>query len=211
MTVTASASGVSQTNVEIMLYDLLGVYPLIDGDSTDVQSLTNSLALPRYTNGNGVRIVLVNHIAPATIDASFTMNYTNSSGNAKSVTGAARAAGTTGTVAYSVTTLAALSNLAPFVVLDAYCKGVRTVDSIKFSSAPGGLWCIYLLKPLIQTSCRGGLTGSTQTVTTEYDLCKQNGFNLPRIYDGATLGALYWNTGGVVGTSFFGHLTFVWN
>lgn len=42
------ASGASQLTTDGILYDLLGVYPLIDGDSTDEQVMTNDSPLPRY-------------------------------------------------------------------------------------------------------------------------------------------------------------------
>lgn len=46
---------------------------LIDGDSTDPQEFDNTLTLPRYTDGNGLRLVLVNHVAPAGASLALTM------------------------------------------------------------------------------------------------------------------------------------------
>ena len=43
----------------IVIFDLLGYYPLIDGDSTDLQEADNTLTLPRYTDGEGVGLVIV--------------------------------------------------------------------------------------------------------------------------------------------------------
>ena len=48
-----TAGGVGQLSVESELYDLLAVYPLIDGDNTDPQPMDNTAALPRYADGAG--------------------------------------------------------------------------------------------------------------------------------------------------------------
>ena len=60
----------------IVIFDLLGYYPLIDGDSTDLQEADNTLTLPRYTDGEGVGLVIVNHVAPAVQGGVATIAYT---------------------------------------------------------------------------------------------------------------------------------------
>jgi len=75
-----TASGASQASLNVIAYDLLGVYPLIDGDSLDLQQFDNSQPLPRYTNGVGVFPVLVNHVAPMVQQADGTMVYTDTNG-----------------------------------------------------------------------------------------------------------------------------------
>ena len=74
------ASGTNQATTDAILYDLLGVYPLIDGDSTDAQDFTNDDPLPRYADGVGIFPVLVNHVAPALAAATGTMVYDDHTG-----------------------------------------------------------------------------------------------------------------------------------
>ena len=65
ITLNPRASNSAQATVQFYLYDLVGTYPLIDGDSTDPQDFDNTRTLPRYADGEGLRLVLVNHVAPA--------------------------------------------------------------------------------------------------------------------------------------------------
>jgi len=84
--INPKASNASQATVDFVLYDLVGYYPLIDGDSTDTQEFDNTLTLPRYTDGEGVGLVIVNHVAPAVQGGVATIAYTDSKGVAQSVT-----------------------------------------------------------------------------------------------------------------------------
>jgi hypothetical protein len=62
-TMWANQNGGFNGPASVYLFDLVGFYPLIDGDSTDAQDMNNTAALPRYTGGNGLIAVMVNHIA----------------------------------------------------------------------------------------------------------------------------------------------------
>jgi hypothetical protein len=202
-----TASGTGQLQVEYQMYDLLGHYPLIDGDSTDVQGMDNTQTLPRYTDGEGVQAILVNHVAPATAVATYTINYVNNNGNDRTMTGFT----TTYGVGNAAHTLASAGSAGPlYCPLDARCRGVRSVTSISFDVPPGGLWCIYLVRPLTSTSNRGGAASVTQTNFTEKCLCAEDSFRLPRIYDGAHLGFFYMPTGSARTVSLFGTATFIW-
>lgn len=208
VTAFAAASGADQTNVEMELYDLIGVYPLIDGDSTDQQDMDNTLTMARYADGEGVRPVFVNHVAPLIQASSPTVNYVDSDGNAKSVVWRSTTAGQN-KVNYSVSGNGGISSI--WAGLAAGSRGVRAITSIQFNVAPGGLWAIYMCKPLLRTSVRGGLATFTQTVATEKCMCLNNGFSMPRVYDGAHLGFFYMPVGGVWrSTTLFGNITFVW-
>ena len=202
-----TASGVGQLNVECEMYDLLGVYPLIDGDSTDLQTMDNTQTLPRYTDGIGVQAILVNHIAPAvTAGCSATINYVDSDDVSRSTTVYTSTFGA-GKSAWSLQSTGA-STGALYLPLPG--KGIKSVTGLKFATAPGGLWAIYLVRPIQRVDWRGGLAAVTQTVYTEKCFCLQDSFNLPQIYDGAHLGFFYIPNGSSRTVSLFGAASFIW-
>lgn len=205
-------SGNDPTNTDYLLYDLLGVYPLIDGDSTDPQDMDNTLTLPRYTDGEGVQCALVNHVAPflAAAQNSTIITYTNSKGvNGRTVTLSHHASGT-GRVQHRVS--AATSGLLPHasMPLAAGDTGIRQIDSIQFTTPPGGLACLYLFKPLAHIAMRGGTTGSNTSCVTMVDYTLTG---MPRIYDGAHLGFFIMGAGGGTArnvSAIFGQASFIW-
>jgi hypothetical protein len=89
-------------------------------------------------------------------------------------------------------------------------RGVKSITDIKFSTAPGGLWAIYLVQPIQRVDWRGGLAAVTQTVFTEKCLCLEASYALPQIYDGASLGFFYMPTGSARSVSLFGTASFIW-
>jgi hypothetical protein len=202
-----TAGGGSQLSVESELYDLLGVYPLINGDNTDRQSMDNTNALPRYADGAGVRAVLVNHVAPALVTGCATLiEYTDADDVARSATVYATTFGL-GKAAFSLENTGA-STGALYLPTDG--RGVKRIDQITFSVAPGGLWAVYLVKPIERIAWRGGLAGATQTVQAEKCLCSQSSFNLPQVLDGAHLGFFYMPNGNGRTVAMFGAATFIW-
>lgn len=124
-----------------ILADYLAFYSLIDMDSTDTQTLVNTLPLPRYASGDGVRMALV-ATNPFTGGQSFTVNYTDANGNTYDTT--PRATPTTtniGTVLTGTTT-------GPFIPLGPAGRGVLQANSITFLGSNGGLATLVLMRPL---------------------------------------------------------------
>jgi hypothetical protein len=201
-----TAGGTGQLNVESQMYDLLGVYPLIDGDNTDPQPMDNTATLPRYTDGVGVRAVLVNHVAPGLAVAPAVIEYTDADDVSRSVTVYANTFGL-GKAAWSLQSTGA-STGALYLPLDG--RGVKRIDQITFTTAPGGLWALYLVKPIEYLPWAGGLAAVTQTVVSEKCLCSQSSYALPQIYDGAHLGFFYMPNGSARTVSMFGSATFIW-
>lgn len=203
-----TAGGTGQLNASYEMYDLLGVYPLIDGDNTDPQPMDNTASLPRYTDGVGVRAVLVNHVSPGVVAGCLaTIDYTDSDDTARSVSvyttldGLGKASWTPASAGTS-----AMGNL--YLPTDG--NGVKTVTNVTFTTAPGGLWCIYLVRPIARIDWQGGLAAVTNTVFSEKCLCVQESFNLPRIYDGAHLGFFYMPNGSSRTVACFGTAAFIW-
>jgi len=194
-----AAGGANQSSVDAIVYDLVAIYPLIDGDSTDPQNMDNTLVLPRYTTGAGLVPVMVNHVAPQLAAGTGTYNYTTVDGGSR-------------TAAFNVTLTGLGKNVGDsgaFGMPGNYDGGVRSIDQVTFTSPPGGLYCIYLLKPLTTiTNIDGALT--TDKVATEKDLLERDAWRLPLVPDGAWLGFFIRPNGGATTVSIFGNMTFIW-
>lgn len=188
----------------VIIYDLLGYYPLIDGDSTDTQTMDNAATLPRYTDGAGVFPVMVNHVAPATQNGVAVIEYTSSDGASRSVTRNVAFNGQNLVCSGSRTT--ALTEVGPLAIsLDGNDAGVRSIDSVTYTTPPSGLHVIYLVRPLATL-----VTGDNGLVT-EKNFATMAAWGMPRIYDGAWLGWVDRIGSGTSRTvTWFGHFTFAW-
>lgn len=205
-----TASNSNMTSVDAVVYDLLGVYPLIDGDNTDVQVLTNAQLLPRYSDGAGVFPVLVNHVSPVVVNAPGAYTYLDHNGVERTssfgvnLTGPGRVCSS----GYSTAVIGGALSLP----LGGGARGVRAVTSIQFTSPPSGLFSLYLYKPLLTLTNvgDGGLTTARGPATLK-SAFENNAWHAPRIYDGAHLGMFLRSAaGGRAIASVFGHFEFIW-
>lgn len=176
-----SASTAFQSST-LMLCDYLLYYPFIDGDDTGVQSLDNTVTLPRYTSGAGVRAMLVSQ-GSYSGNVTFSVNYTNQDG----VAGRVSPLCTTNTAALAATIVHAgthAGSSGPFIPLQSGDIGVRSVESITFTSPNGGIMSLVLVKPI----CEIGIQEVTAVFATPsqlenfYDFSSAN-----QIEDGAYL------------------------
>jgi hypothetical protein len=211
MTVRSKASNSNQVVLNYEVYDLLGVYPLIDGDSTDQQDMDNTLTLPRYSTGDGVVAVLVNHVAPMTAAANGSYTYTGCDGTSRTVAFRAALVGAN-RVASAMPTAGGAGPIG--LPQGNGCGGVRQIDSITFSTAPGGLFAIYLIRPLmslqhytdpINVAATNGIKEIVQKCN-----CMHGAWDLPIVYDGAHIGFFYMANAGGRTNDFFGHFHFAW-
>ena len=200
------ASGTSQATTDALLYDLVGVYPLIDGDNTDLQEFTNDDPLPRYSDGIGVIPVLVNHVAPMVASCAGTYTYTDSEDvQHTSPMGVSR--GGAGNV---VSGWNATTSFGSLSLPTNGGRGVKAINSIQFTTAPGGLFAIYMIRPITTLQNNdGGLTA--EKIATEKFLAINHAWHYPRIRDGAHLGFfLRPNGGSRTFASVYGYLEFIW-
>lgn len=205
-----TASNTGQTTVDCVVYDLVGVYPLIDGDSVDEQPLTNDDPLPRYADGTGVFPVLVNHVAPVVTNAPGVMTYTGhdgvqrTSGFGVNLTGPGRVCSS----GYSTGVIGGGLSLP----LAGGVRGVRSVDALQFTTAPGGLFSLYMYKPLLTvTNVGGGGILAVRGPATVKSAFGQHAWHAPRVHDGAHLGMFLRSAaGGRAISSVFGHFEFIW-
>lgn len=144
---SAIASGTA--NDQVFLNDYLGFYPLIDCDSVDLQEMDNTLSLPRYTDGKGVRIVLIVQ-APTSSIASLTINFIDDTDTARSVTRSVLVGGVIGSCIATAGTDGSIGSVTPFWPLGNGSQGVKSITSVQFASAAGGFICLALVKPLAE-------------------------------------------------------------
>jgi len=195
-------------NQSFELYDLLGIYPLIDGGNTAEQVMVNSATLPRYGDGVGVRAVLVNHVAPASgFGVPIVVSYVDSEDVTREVTVYSTNDGL-GTAAVTMRTNGA--GVQGMLYLPTEGGGVKSISSVTFQNDAGGFWCIYLVKPIARIDWQGGATGVINTVFSVKNFATHNAFDFPRIYDGAHLGFFVLRNGGARSVSLFGTASFVW-
>jgi hypothetical protein len=204
--VVKTAGGIDQASVEFQIYDLVGVYPLIDGDSTDEQVLDNTAPLPRFASGEGVRAVLVNHIAPGLAAADALVEYVNTQGATKTVTWRT----TTSGVAKVCYTMGTTATGPLYCTLAEGDTGISRINAVTFTTPPGGLWAIYLVKPVAYFSVRDGVTGLNLRATVETNFALERGWSLPKIEDGAWLGLFYMSSAGNRTVVLHGNMTFIW-
>lgn len=141
MTTTAGAVPLVGKIMDYIMY-----YPLVPME--DVQTMDNTLTLPRYTTGRGVQIMLVEQF-PYLGGVTCRLTYTNSAGVAGriSATVTINTQTTLGTIATTAPATVGCTGL--FVPLQDGDEGVRSVESIEFFSPDAGNLAIILVKPLV--------------------------------------------------------------
>lgn len=188
------------------IVDMLGCYPSIQTNSSLSQTLNNTLTLPRYTDGKGVRAFFSLQAANGINAQNFSMSYTKpgpTSGRSLGAVVSNTQSAITGHIAH---TGVAAGNFGPFLPLGGGDNGIVSVESAQFSLASGsaGFVDLVLCKPL----CAIPIT--TAFIAAERDLLTQLP-SLPRIYDGAVLGIIL-QAGAVItsGTQWQGYIETAW-
>lgn len=214
MIAAASATAATARNQPFMLLDYLLYYPFIDTDAVgETQLLDNTVALPRYSGG------LVIPIAQSAASAvgQFTMSYTNQDGTPGRTS---QNTFTLATVTGGGQVLASGQSAAgpvPFVGLQAGDTGVRSIESVTFTAAGGGLMCLLIVKPLLSgilpQECRRTTTGNLESYGSaiQYDMVLHQS-RAPKIETGATLGLFGQGVAGSLASStLVGMLETIWN
>jgi hypothetical protein len=137
--------------VSVLLFDLVGVYSLVDGDSSEFQPFTHEEPLLRYESGKGVLPLLVSSVAPALSAGLAELNYVDAAGVLRvSDPFAVAAHSIPGQVVQGTAAGASFGGLRlPGV------SGVRSVAGIRYLTPPGGLQSVYLIRPVAQLTCNG--------------------------------------------------------
>jgi hypothetical protein len=199
----------------MMLVDIVKYWPGLNMLLNTAQTLIAGTALTRYTNGNGLRAYVVGTALTGTSAGTpvMTASYTNQAGTAGRALGAtinltAGAANvpTPGKITHSGV---AANNHAPFLPLASGDYGMRSVETVTFSTAYTGATtataALVMCKPLLSVPIVTlGVAGERNTV-----------FQIPssvKVEDGACLAWIYFagaNT--AAATSIMGHIDFGWS
>lgn len=186
------------------LLDYLLYYPFVDGDEASAQAMANTIALPRYTDGAGVRVMAVSS-APSTGSGVFTFDYVNQDGASK--TSPTQICSTSvSAISYITSAQPAIAGASPgpFLTLASGDTGVRSITSATFSVANGGLFSLVLVKPLADLAIR-------EINTTAEVTFVQSMPPAPRIYDGAYLGLICRPGATATAGALHGSADFVWS
>ena len=191
--------------MEFVLCDYLLYYPSIDESTTDVQSLTNTATLPRYTDGAGVQVIAV-IVAAGGAKQSFTFTYTNQDGVAGRTS--------SGLIYMNLSTalgtlhcgdgVSATDTCSPFLPLQEGDTGVRSIETVTLTSADVGLFSLILVKPLARWNLKEA------GCPHERDLYLHAN-QLPEIKDDAFLSFLCLPKGSLSGVTLTGSAKFIWS
>jgi len=186
----------------VYLLDYVGFYPMIDLDSTDPQYMDNTVPLPRYTDGRGLRMFLVATISTAT-SVNLTIKYTNQDGiSGRTSSNSLMIGAFTGNIISTPRPSYTATLRGPFCALDGGDIGVRSVEEILLDASAGGFGCLVLAKPIAQ------LFLGEMGVVSEIEFWRQKA-SLPKIEDSAYLNMIA-GIGGIITPSIWrGGITIV--
>lgn len=187
------------------LCDYLLYYPFIDQSTNDEQFLDNTQTLPRWTDGKGVQIMVVGTNASGGSLPGFIVNYTNSDGVSGRTSNTMQMNAATATGSIVTSTVGSAISSGPFVGLASGDTGVRSIESVTFTSGTDiGLFCLVLVKPL--------LTGILLEQTAPFEsVCMPNQLSMPRIYDDSYLNFICVPKGSLSGITFIGEIETIYN
>jgi len=205
--VTAAAYGPSW----LMLMDYLLYYPISGADLTGTtqRTLTNTITLPRYTTGAGVRAFFVSTVAPLTGGPNLTeFTYTNQAGTGSRVCPIITLGMNATPPAGQIPHTAAGANKLNFVPLANGDTGIRSVQSFTFSGGTAytgsGQFALVLARPIASIPIPAAGVASERNLMFQMP-------SLPRIYDGACLDFLMYAGGATTAaTSLYGYLETAW-
>lgn len=202
--IRAACASATPLPMALLFCDYLIYYPSVEDGNTDLQTMDNTVTLPRYTDGKGVMMMPVT-ISSRSGGQTFTVTYTNSDG----VTGRVSQIVTQNAIAAPGTittcqTATAGCTADPFIPLAFGDSGVRAVESVQMNGADTGFFAIVLVKPLAQMLIRG--------IDAPYDKdFLLFGGELEKIQDDAYISVVALPNGSLSGLAVRGSLKSVWN
>jgi hypothetical protein len=201
MTVTATA-----LPMNIKVLDYLMYYPFVD-ESLDgeEQLMINTATLPRYVDGEGVRImavVVAGHAAGLT--QTFTCSYTNQDGVSGRTTVPVNLNNQFVNGTLITTALAPVgASSCPFLPLQFGDTGVRSIEGLTMVGSDVGLMTLVLVKPIAQMS----IIGNDAPVEVDY---LKDFAQLPVIQDNAYINMICCPVGSLAATAIHGEITTSW-
>jgi len=219
MTAASGATSTANARQSLYLCDYLLYYPFIDTDAVgEQQDMTNTAddplvpSIPRYDWG---RVIAVSQSAASTV-GQFTFTYTNQDGTPGRVSqNHFTLSSLTGGGQVAATQLSG-SGFTPFLGLQAGDYGVKSIESVTFTAAGGGLMALVIVKPLLHHTATQECRVSTGTVDS-YGSCDEyisivHQANAPEIKDGAVLNFFSQGMAGSLASSILvGNLETAWS
>lgn len=213
MSSAASATTISSQRQRLIMADYLLYYPFIDTDAVgEEQLMENTVTLPRYDCG---QVIAVAQSAASTI-GQFTINYTNQDG----VAGRVSQNTFTQVVAGGGQVVSSANSAAgfhPYIYLQKGDRGVRSIQSVTFTAAGGGLLSLVIVHPLftsvVTQECRRTTSATLESfgAADQLDMIIHQA-GTPQIKDGAILGIFGQGFAGSLASSILiGLLETVWN
>lgn len=196
MTPTAGLVGMYQ------LLDYLMFYGSIELDNADQQDMDNTVTLPRYADGDGVRAMLV-ATTPTVGLGTFEYDYINQDGIARTspVISLSTVSANIASLPTSQPNTAAGGEV--FLRLADGDTGIRAVTGLRNLTLDGGLASIVLVKPL------AALTIREINTPDETEWIRQD-INVPQIEDGAYLNLIMNCAATVAAGTLAGFAKFTW-
>jgi len=213
MSGASAATSTANSRQGLILSDYLLYYPFIDTDAVgEQQDMTNTTAIPRYEGG---QVVAVSQ-STASTTGQFTFTYTNENGVSGRVSQNhfTFAVGAGGQVVAS--SVGSAASYHPFCSLQAGDSGVKSIESVTFTAAGGGLMALVIVKPLMTAYVTQEARRTTSGNLESYGACNEFAamiHNRPvQIIDGAVLNLLAAGYGGSLASSFLvGLVETTWN
>lgn len=213
MSAASSATSTTNGRQQIILADYLLYYPFIDTDAVgEQQDMVNTVTIPRYGWGN---VVAVSQSASST-NGQFTFSYTNQDGVAgrtSQINNTFIVAGGGQVVASSV---ASAASFHPYCALQAGDTGVKSIESVTFTTGGGGLMALVIVHPLLSAYITQESRRTTAGNLESYGACDEFAsviHNMPaQIKDGAILNLFAAGHAGSLASSVLaGILETTWN
>lgn len=213
MTAASSATSTTNSRQHMILADLLLYYPFIDTDAVgEQQDMINNVAIPRYSGG---QVVAVAQSAASAV-GQFTFTYTNDEGVSGRVSQNHFTFAVSGGGQVVASSVGNSASYHPFCSLQVGDKGVKSIESVNFTAAGGGLLALVIVKPLMTAYATQEARRTTTGNIESYGACNEFASLInnrpPKIEDGAVLGILAAGYGGSLASSILsGILETTWN
>lgn len=197
-----SVTAYSTVAANFVLLDYLLYYPFIDGDSTDEQLFDNTVTLPRYTDGRGVKAMLVAQ-GTYTGNVFYSINYTNQDGVSGRISQRC-ITNTWGGSSCVVSSGIAAGQYGWHIPLAQGDTGIRSIESLTFEAPNGGILSLVLVADLGAFQIREANTPS------EKDFLIDQGLGMPVIQDGAYVGFIGSGAASIASQAFVGNIQSIW-
>lgn len=195
----AVGAGWAPCTLEVI--DYLAFYPFLGMDS-GVQPLTTGITIPRYTQREGVQMMLIeqnSYVGGATVQ----ITYTNQDGVAGRVTPVMTLNSTTVTGTVATSSPNGINMPGVYLPLQSGDSGVAYPTQIEVIAGDVGVLCIVLVKPIATVALYEVATPS------DWDMWGTLGY-LPEIRDDAYLNLIMKPAGSASGATLWGNIQTVW-